>query len=156
MRPHRGWKLLQSRENPALFDNIQDDLSSSFHTVDATAEMRAHISKFHQLKPDAAVSRRRLAPHLQHNHSGNYVNSEVFSWHSFVCNQFCHANVEEKVPPFKIYSKDKPTIFSVLEASEHTYLFQAAYPPNFVKHCFIAVWIVLLLLLLFFNYVQCP
>lgn len=76
----QGWKLLQSRENQALFDNIQDEFSSYFHMVDAAAEFEDsnHISKFHQLKHDPAVSRRRLAPHLQHNYPGNYVNSGVF------------------------------------------------------------------------------
>lgn len=67
------------------------------------SEDSSHISQFHQLKHDPAVSRSRLAAHLQHNYPGSYVHSNQ--------NQFCCANVEEEVSPFMIYSRDKPTLF---------------------------------------------
>lgn len=76
------------------------------------SEDSSHISHFHQLKHDPAVSRSRLAAHLQHNYPGSYVHLGAGGlWRLFVQNQFCCANVEEEVSPFTIYSRDKPTLF---------------------------------------------
>lgn len=84
------------------------DSNFTWWTPPRRSEDSNHVSKFHQLKHDPAVSRRRLAPLLQHNYPGNYVNSEFFLCCLFVRNQFCHANVEEEVSPFKISGRDKP------------------------------------------------